>query len=252
MNKLSQREFIRRGALFVPAWLAGGAALLLPRKSKAQYLLHRRKAFRSAGGGSVTVANRANSGSVVTSPLNITSFTQATSSPMFVAVVWQGSQTITSVQWKPTGTPEAFTLLDSHVDGASLNRLAVYKLINPSSGTDTIRVTFSANPGSGAWAGVIGTTGGSGHRTPTKRSDLDGTGPGLTDANYVSGDIEFHAVALNASTITWDAGEVTSNTTVNNIVGSGFSGGMSTDTANGTVGCTDVSFYCEIAFAVTP
>lgn len=199
-------------------------------------------------GGTIAIDTRANSGCSASTPTDIASFAVNAVSPLIVCIIWQGAQTISSVQWKPSA-PEAFTLIDSHVDGAALNKIAFYKLTNPSTGTDTVRVNFSAAPSSGAQVFAIGTTGGTDVRTAVKRNDGNGTGPGLTDPSWASGDIEFHGAVVFAATITWDAGETTTTTTQDNICGSSSSGGVSTKTTNGTVGATDVAVYAQIAFA---
>lgn len=198
----------------------------------------------------IAVGNRANSGAVTTSPIT-TAFTVTGVSPLFVAVVWQGVQTITSVKWN---TSETLTNLSTLV-GTSTNNVALFALKNPTATTTNVVATFSANPGSGAEMFIIGTTGGdttTGWRTVYNRTQADGTGPGETVVDSVNGDIVFHAAVVTAATITWDAGETTTTTTANNIAGSAFSGGLSTKAAVGSstvVGCTDAAGYAESATA---
>lgn len=198
------------------------------------------------------IDNRSNTGAVGTSPVT-TAVTVNEVSPLIVTVLWQGSQTVTSVVYNTT---ETLTLIATKKDSLSLQTLSVYGLKNPSTGTHNVVTTFSANPSSGAIVFYITTTGGdttTGWRTASTRNDADGTGPGMTLANSQNGDIVIHPAQVFATTITWDAGETTTSTTANNPGGSGFSGGMSTKAAvgaNTVVGATDVATYSEIAFAL--
>jgi hypothetical protein len=205
----------------------------------------------TASAPTLGLGTRLNNGSTITSPATITA-TVTESSPLLVAIVWAGAQTITGVTWNGS---ENLTLISTQTSG---NNVAVYGLKNPTVTSANVSVTFSANPNSGAEVFVIPTTGGdtvAGWRTVYTRTNSNGTGPGLTVTDSQNGDVVFHAAVVSANSITWDAGETTTNTTANLIAGSGFSGGMSTKPAVGAstvVGNTDVATYAEIAFALIP
>lgn len=211
----------------------------------------------TSGGGSVTVANRANSGATTTSPIT-TAFTVTGVSPLLVSFSTEAALTVTSVTWN--GGSEALSLIGSIADGVAATKTWLYGLKNPTAKTDNVVVTLSGNPSSlGAVVYIIGTTGGdttTGWRSAFTRNDGTGTGPGLTVTDSVSGDVVFHACAVYTSTtIVFDAGETTTSTLSNNIFGGGLSAGMSTKPAvgaNTTVGCTDVVFYDEVAVSVIP
>lgn len=172
---------------------------------------------------------------------------------LYVSVSTLGTDTVSSVTWDQGGTNQAMTQIAAQVDTAAVSRVYLYKLLNPTTGTKTLRVVYSAAPGNGAnvyWLSVTGGDTTNGNRTVQTRVGDTSVGPGIADANYVSGDIELHACTVFAATIAFDAGETAQSD--NNIGGSGFSGGLSYDTANGTVGCTDQSFYAEAACALIP
>lgn len=177
----------------------------------------------------------------------------ASATQLFVGVVWGGStdRTISSVTWNGVSMGAALAKKNT---GAGLNHhSAVYGLKSPDTGTHNIVVTFSGTPGDGHNTYYLSFTGGdttTGWRTSTGRQDSDGTGPGLTDGNWASGDYEVHVANTYASTITFDAGETVQQD--NNIGGSNLSGGMSYKSSSGTVGCTDASFYSEVAVAAIP
>jgi hypothetical protein len=201
-----------------------------------------------------TVGNRANSGDVVTSPVTIASFTVTEASPLYVMAVWQGTQTVTGVTWN--GGAEAFEALSAFVaSGGGQCRIQIWGLKNPTPATASVVATFSANPGGGAFVAVIGTTGGNtvtGWRTVYTRTDAAGTGPGRNVDDSENGDLVFHAAGIGGVDIVFDGSEVTTSTEWDNIAGSSFSGGFSTQTASGAntpVGCTDATFYAQIAFA---
>lgn len=176
----------------------------------------------------------------------------ASATQLFVGVAWGGStdRTISSVTWNGV----TMTEIIKKNTGAGLNHhSAVYGLTSPATGTHNIVVTFSGIPGDGHNTYYLSFTGGdttTGWRTSTGRQDSDGTGPGLTDANWTSGDYEVHVANVYAATITFDAGETAQQD--NNIGGSNLSAGMSYKSSSGAVGCTDASFYSEVAVAAIP
>lgn len=202
------------------------------------------------------LGTRNNNGGSGASPMSIASFAVSEVSPLIVTVLWQGVQTVSSVTWN---TSEALSLIDSATAGSGTNlNKAIYGIKNPTATTATITVTFSANPSGGGAIYAIATTGGdttTGWRTASKRTDTDGAGPGLTLANSQNGDIVFDAIAMVASSITWDGGETTTSTTISNIDGGGLSGGVSTKPATGAdtvVGATDASAYAQVVVALIP
>lgn len=176
----------------------------------------------------------------------------ASATQLFVGVVWGGStdRTISSVTWNGISMTEIL----KKTTGAGLNHhSAVYGLNSPATGTHDIVVTFSGTPGDGHNTYYLSLTGGdttTGWRTATGRQDSDGTGPGLTDGSWASGDYEVHVANVYAATVTFDAGETVQQD--NNMGGSSLSGGMSYKSSSGTVGCTDTSFYSEVAVAAIP
>jgi len=200
---------------------------------------------------------RQQSGIQTTTPVNLTVNPSAVS-PMIVTVLWEGAQTCDSVTFKGT---ETFTRIGSaDIDGAS-HRITQFGLANPTTGSGTLAVNFSANMPSGAVVFVDTTTGAQNTGTPWRtvytRKDANGTGPGTTVTDSVAGDLVFHGVVVHASTMTFDGGEtaVLNTDYVENPGGSGWSGGMSFQTAvgaNTAVGCTDVATYVQHAFALAP
>lgn len=198
------------------------------------------------------VGNRATIGPVDASPAS-GEFTVSGTSPLIVAVheiIAFG--TISSVTWN---TSESLTLIGSGIS-AGLVRSLVYVLNNPTATTANVVVTWSAAPSGGAIVHVIGTTGcdtATGIRTVFERDDSDGTGPGLTVTDSQSGDLVIHAAVVFAGGIAFAVGETTTSTETDNVFGSGWSAGMSTQSAvggNTAVDTTDEDFYGEVAFAV--
>jgi hypothetical protein len=175
-------------------------------------------------------------------------------SPLIVCVIWEleNNPAITGVTWNGS---EALTQI-AIIGGDGAVTCAIYGLKNPTATAANIVVTFASNPTSGAAAYAISTTGGDtvdSWRTASTRNTAIGTGPGLTLANSVSGDIVFHGAALFTTAVVWDGGETTTSTTIDNAQGSFLSGGLSTKPAVGSntvVGCTDTASYGEIAVAV--
>jgi hypothetical protein len=195
----------------------------------------------------------ASTGGFVVSPRTL-AFTNGAVSPLIVHVVWQGAETITSI----TYAGSALSLIGAKNATAGSGNSSTYGILSPATGLNDVVITFSANPGSGAAGFVVSTTGGdiaTGWRTVFLRNDADGTGPTNTVTDSVNGDLVFDCCVVNAATITFDGGEDSTNSFTNNIVGSGFSGGIGTLTATGAntpVGTTDVAFYAQIAFALIP
>ena len=167
---------------------------------------------------------------------------------LFVGVVWQGTQTLNSVTWNGGG----MTLIGSHQADGVDNKVALYGLTSPASGTHNIVATFSAatSGNNTYYLSLLDGATDTGWRAAFTRTQAAGAGPGLTVTDFVSGDYVVHVPTVAASTITFDAGETVQSD--NNLLGSGFSGGLSYKTANGTVGCTDVANYAEIAVAAIP
>lgn len=203
----------------------------------------------------LAIDQRVNSGTIATTPQPV-AVTLAASSQLFVFIFGEGGETVSTVKWNTT---ESLTLIDTKRDSiASATYVYCYGLANPTSGTHNVDVVWSAAPSGGGFVAVISTTGGdttTAWRTAQNRNDTTGTGPGLTLANSQNGDQVFHAANVIATTIVFDGSEVTTSTVDNDIAGSGFSAGVSTLAATGAntvVGCTDQSFYCEVAFAAIP
>ena len=204
------------------------------------------------GWAAVAVDSRAQGTATATSP-QTTSFTVNSASPLIVSVSWQGAQTLSGVTWNGT----AMSLIGQQDDSLGIAKTGVYGLANPATGTHDVVVTWSANPDV-ATSFFISTTGGdttTGWRGVYKRSDTDGTGPGLTVVDSVSGDIVFHAITTYSATNTFDGGETATSTQDDAIFASGTSGGLSTKDAAGAstvVGATDTGIYSEAAVAVIP
>jgi len=170
---------------------------------------------------------------------------------LFVSVSYESAVTVTSITWDQGGTNQAMTQIGTA--NSSSKKTYLYGLKSPTTGTKTVRVVYSGGPGGGDQVFWIAYTGGdttTGWRTGQTRTNSNGTGPGITDANWTSGDHEIHAATVLDTTITFDAGETAQQS--NNIAGSGFSGGLSYDATDGTVGCTDATTYSEVAVAVIP
>ncbi len=175
----------------------------------------------------------------------------ASATQLFVAVSYGSTVTITSVTWDQGGTNQAMTQIGTA--NSSDFKTYLFGLMSPTTGTKTLQVVYSGAPGGGDQVFWVALTGGdttTGWRTGQTRTDGTGTGPGITDANWTSGDYEIHAATVFAATITFDAGETAQQS--DNIAGSGFSGGLSYDSTNGAVGCTDATTYSEVAVAAIP
>lgn len=202
------------------------------------------------GWAAVAVDSRAQGTGTTTSP-QTTSFTVNSASPLIVSVSWQGAQTLSGVTWNGT----AMSLIGQQDDSIGIAKTGVYGLANPATGTHDVVVTWSANPDT-ANSFMISTTGGdtsTGWRTAYKRSDTDGTGPGITVVDSQNGDIVFHAATMFANPMTFDGGEDVTSTQDDSIVGGTTSGGLSTKAATGAstvVGATDVTFYSEVGVSV--
>lgn len=175
-------------------------------------------------------------------------------SPFFVGVTFDTS-TVSDVTWNGSSMG---TALDTKIDSAGSNNIAVYAMKSPATGTHDVVVTWAGNVGS-ANIFCISTTGGdttTGWRSIyTRVGDAGGTGPGTTVIDSQNGDLVIHAAQVFGTTITFDGGEDTTNTEDDAINGGSNSAGMSTKAATGAntaVGCTDTTYYSEIAFAVIP
>ena len=190
----------------------------------------------------------------VATPHDETFTLNASAKRLWVAAVIEDNITV-SATWDQGGTNQAMTSVGTHVDDAGATRIALLRLWNPTTGNKTLRVTYSAAPGSGEnifWLTDDGDTT-TGIRTLYKRNDLDGTGPGLTVVDSQNNDLVLHVAAVIGTTIVFDGGETAVQT--NNILGSGFSGGLSYKAATGAstvVGCTDKATYCEMGVATIP
>lgn len=175
----------------------------------------------------------------------------ASATQLFVGLTYDSAVTVTSVTWDQGGTNQAMTQIATA--NSSSKQSYLFGLKSPTTGTKTLRVVYSGSPGGGDQVFWVSFTGGdttTGWRTGQTRTNSNGTGPGLTDANWTSGDYEVHVANVLATTIAFDAGETAQQS--NNIAGSGFSGGLSYDASDGTVGCTDQTTYSEVAVAVIP
>lgn len=118
--------------------------------------------------------------------------------------------TITHIRWKPTGTPETFTLESDAEWYTNDCRSAFGYLAAPSTGTDTVRLTNSIATDElsfGVWTVTGGTTSAPHTRTaPTAVTGSSST-PSITNANVQSGDAVFYHYSgvegdLSGSTIT--------------------------------------------------
>jgi hypothetical protein len=181
------------------------------------------------------------------------SFTNGEASPLLVAV-HSDVVAVTGVTFNGV----ALTDLSNADSSVALTKVRLFGIANPFVGTANIVVTYASAPGGGAVAHVLSTTGGdntTGFRTAYSRSDVDGTGPGLTVVNSQNGDLVVHAASVYAATITVDGGQDSTGTEDDAIAGSSMSGALSTKAATGAntaVGCTDVTYYGEVAVAVIP
>lgn len=211
------------------------AALLLPGQGWAALLIDTRT-----------------SSTILTTTPAVLSFTVNESSPMFALVWGQFSQTVNGCTYNGTAMTELGAFSNSGVMKGKL-----YAMKNPATGTHDISCDISANP-DGLVIIPIATTGGdttTGYRTLYTRSDVNGTGPGLTVADSQNGDQVLHMCSVYAATVTWDGSEVTTSTTFNNLGSNGLSGGLSTlaaTAANTGVGCTDATTYNEYGIAIIP
>lgn len=200
------------------------------------------------------VENRNKSAATTTSP-STTAFTvTAGGSPLFVFVAWTDFIDVSSV----TYAGAAMTLVTGSYatnDGWP-TRIAAYVKAAPATGSNNVVVTWSGAPASGAQVYFVSTTGGDTSTIyRTVSIEQSGTDPGLTLSNAVSGDLIFNACMQVGSTITFGAGETSTNTETDNILSVGISAGVSTKTATGgdTVDITETpSHYAECVFAVIP
>lgn len=181
------------------------------------------------------------------------SFTVNSVSPFFVQCT--ASQDTSGVTWDGVAMD---VVQSSLIDSGVAARTAVFGQRSPTTGTHNVVATFAASV-SFANCFAVSTTGGdttTGWRSVyTRIGSTGGAGPGTTVANSQPGDLVLHAAHVFASTITFDAGEDTTSTEDDAIGGGSRSAGLSTQTATvaGTaVGCTDVTYYVEIAFSVIP
>lgn len=203
------------------------------------------------GWGALAIDTRASSTLLTTSPA-VLSFAVNESSPMFVLAWGQFTQTISGCTYNGSAMTELGTFSNSGVMKGGL-----YALKNPATGTHDISCSFSANP-DGVVIIAIATTGGdtgTGYRTLYTRSDVNGSGPGLTVVDSQNGDQVLHMCSVYAATVTWDGSEVSTSTTFNNLGSNGISGGLSTLAASGAntaVGCTDAATYNEYGIAIIP
>lgn len=217
------------------AWLILLAFLLLP----------------TQGWGALAVDTRSSSSLLTTTPA-VLSFAVSEASPMFALVWGQFSQTVNGCTYNGAAMTELSAFSNSGVMKGKL-----YVIKSPATGTHDISCDFSANP-DGVVIIAIATTGGditTGYRTVYTRSDVNGTGPGLTVADSQNGDQVLHMCSVYATTVVWDGSEVTTSTTFNNLGSSNISGGLSTLAATGAntaVGCTDQTTYNEIGLAIIP
>jgi hypothetical protein len=203
----------------------------------------------------IAVENRNKSAATTTSP-STTAFTvTAGGSPLFVFVAWTDVIDVSSV----TYAGAAMTLVTGSYatnDGWP-TRVAAYVKAEPAINSNNVVVTWSANPTSGAQVYFVSTTGGD--ITTIYRTvsiEQSGTDPGLTLSNAVSGDLIFNACMMaTIATITFGAGETSTNTETDDILGFNISAGVSTKTATGgdTVNITETpSHYGECVFAAIP
>lgn len=255
MSAISRREFVKRGALFLPSMMAG-VNLLLPRKSAAQaYLPHRRKAFRGGGGGGGT-----------TPPTFVQSIDGESGSfqVTFGSNVGNGNCLVAAVYWLPntaslTGITSdrsaAFTLLDNPTaESGNSGRAAQGYAMTTSGGSCTITFAFSAGLSavgmlaheySGVHADIID-NGGAAHEA----SDAPNLGTGA-DA-YTSGN--FTTTTNNCKIFGW-LFDVNKNDTMS--PGTGFTGriltqaggrGETEDKTLATAGVTAATFTSSASF----
>jgi len=98
------------------------------------------------------------------SPVNLTTLTVGSGSNRALValvhtdIVSSTSDTISSVQWDATGTPQSLTLITSITNGVNA-RIYLYGLVAPTSGAKTLRVTFSGTPPAECFLDGISVTG---------------------------------------------------------------------------------------------
>ncbi len=196
-----------------------------------------------------------------TSTAQIASFTVNAVSPLVVGVYIfvQSGITVTSVKWNTT---EDFgAAVGNVIDTANVNRVEMFVLKNPSTGTHNIDVVLSGSYTNGVLVMfAIGTTGGdtvTGVRTVYTRTDAAGATPGITVVDSQNGDLVFHLAGVYDASITFNAGETTTSTKVDNAGANTESAGLSTKPAVGSSTTVGVSvpaggLYAEIATAVIP
>jgi len=181
------------------------------------------------------------------------SFTIGTVSPAAFWILYHNN-TLSSFTWNGVA-PDTLVSVQNVVTNTNVS-LALYR--NPAQGTLNALPTFAGAVNYKIF--LLTTTGGNtttqNRTTYTQKDEGSGpAGPGLTVVDSQNGDLVMHGAHVNSSSITFDGGEDTTSTEVDNFVLDGTSIGVSTKAATGAntvVGCTDVAFYAEIAMALIP
>lgn len=99
-----------------------------------------------------------------------------------------GIGTLNTAQWKPTGTPEGLTIESNGTFFSGDARNAMAALHSPSTGTDTVRSTFSSAPDEHSCQVYTFTGGASATRTPPTAATGTSATPAITNGNVQSGD----------------------------------------------------------------
>ncbi len=150
------------------------------------------------GFGAITAHNSTTSGGITSgTQLDITHTISGLDRIVFVAVhEANGFQTISSVVWDPTGVNEALTPVDVATNAADV-RTTLFKLVNPTAKTATMRITIASADtifaAVSSYTGVHQTTP---HGTPITNTGVGGSSVTVTAA---VGDLVFDASGTKES-----------------------------------------------------
>jgi hypothetical protein len=205
----------------------------------------------------ILVGNRAGAVTFTDDPQTV-AINNTEVSPMVVSVSGQISLlTINSVTWN--GAQDFGVPIGSITGGGGVHlKTYLFVLKNPAVANASVSVDYSGVPSSGVAVDVITTTGGdtvTGYRSVFTRNDTTGTGPGITITDSQNGDLCINACGIVGADIVFDGGEDSTTTEHDNPGGNGTSYGLSTKSAvgaNTSVGCTDTTFYAQVAVALMP
>ncbi len=159
-----------------------------------------------------TFAGAAQSSATTCNVTSVTIGASDTNAGAFVhGSVSTGIGTLDSVQWKPTGTPEGFTVESNGTFFAGDARNAMAALDTPSTGTDTIRSTFSGAPDEHSCQAYTITGASTGTRTAPTATTGTSTTPSITNGNVQSGDAIIWGYSGVENDLTGDTVTVTHN-----------------------------------------